>query len=139
VLESLPPADRETVWEQTPDAQAALAFVELSDPVRMTIAGSTPRERVINLLVTLDPGDLAAVSGSLAVEVLSVVSSRLASAERLVFADQVQFSEDSVGHYMTREWVAVFEAVTVERCLVDLRERGDLPPQTDRIFRRGCP
>ena len=35
---------------------------------------------------------------------------------------------------MTRVWVAISETSTVERCLTDLRTRGDLPPQTDRIF-----
>ena len=111
-----------------------MAFVELSDPVRLAIAGSTPRERLVGLLVSLDPEDLAAVSESVPGGVLNEVSSRLASAERSVFDDKVQFPEESVGHYMTREWVAIAETSTVERCLTDLRTRGDLPPQTDRIF-----
>jgi magnesium transporter len=97
VLESLPPEDRATVWEQALDAQAALAFVELSDPVRLAIAGSTPRERLVGLLVSLDLEDLAAVSESAPGEVLNEVSSRLASAERSVFDDQVQFPEEVSG------------------------------------------
>lgn len=35
---------------------------------------------------------------------------------------------------MTREWVAVPDTHTVERAIQDLRERGELPPQTDRVF-----
>ena len=39
-----------------------------------------------------------------------------------------------MGHYMTREWVAVPETHTVQQALADLRARGELPPQTDRVF-----
>ena len=35
---------------------------------------------------------------------------------------------------MTREWVAVPETHTVQQALADLRARGELPPQTDRVF-----
>jgi magnesium transporter len=39
-----------------------------------------------------------------------------------------------VGFFMTREWVAVPETHTVEHAIRDLRVRGELPPQTDRLF-----
>jgi magnesium transporter len=35
---------------------------------------------------------------------------------------------------MTHEWVAVPETYTVQQALGDLRLRGELPPQTDRLF-----
>ena len=35
---------------------------------------------------------------------------------------------------MTHEWVAVPETYTVQQALGDLRSRGELPPQTDRLF-----
>ena len=35
---------------------------------------------------------------------------------------------------MTHEWVAVPETHTVQQALGDLRSRGQLPPQTDRLF-----
>ena len=35
---------------------------------------------------------------------------------------------------MTHEWVAVPETHTVQQALGDLRSRGELPPQTDRLF-----
>ena len=66
--------------------------------------------------------------------VLHEVSRAFESAERSVFEDTIQYSDESVGHYMTREWVAMPDTHTVERAVADLRQRGDLPPQTDRIF-----
>ena len=81
-LESLPPEDRAHSLGAGARCAGGLAFVELSDPVRLAIAGSTPRERLVGLLVSLDPEDLAAVSESVPGEVLNEVSSRLASAEQ---------------------------------------------------------
>ena len=51
-----------------------------------------------------------------------------------MFEDSIHYEDDRVGRYMTREWVAVPEAHTVQQVLADLRHRGSLPAQTDRIF-----
>ena len=134
VLEALPLDERGTVWEQTPDEVIGAVFVELSDPVRRSIAHTMPRERLVTLLLQLDPEDLAYVSDSVPEDVLSDVSRALASAERTAFEDSVQFADDCVGHFMTREWAAVPETHTVDQSVADLRARGELPSQTDRVF-----
>jgi Mg/Co/Ni transporter MgtE len=36
--------------------------------------------------------------------------------------------------HMTHEWIAVPDTYTINRALSDLRSRGELPPQTDRLF-----
>lgn len=134
VLEAMPLDDRQTIWEQIDDEQAGLVFVELSDAVRESLVDITPREKVVRILTTLDAEDLAYVSDSLPPEVLEEVSRTLESAERSVFEDTIHYAEDTVGHYMTREWLSVPETHTVERTVAELRERGELPPQTDRVF-----
>ncbi len=134
VLEALPPDDRRTVWVETPEAQAPLVFVEVSEAVRGSLARVTLRERLLALLLALDPEDLAYVADAVSADVIEEVSRALASAERSLFEDTVQFAEGHVGRYMTREWTAVAETLSVEQCLVDLRARAELPPHTDRIF-----
>jgi magnesium transporter len=49
VIEALPPDDRRTICEETPDAQAPLVFVEVSEAVRAALARATPRGRMIAL------------------------------------------------------------------------------------------
>ena len=51
-----------------------------------------------------------------------------------MFEDTIRYADDTVGSFMTREWVAVPEGHTVEQAIGDLRARGELPPQTDRVF-----
>lgn len=134
VLEALPIEDRRTVWEQVAPELASRVFVEVSSTVRESLIEATPREALVKLLSTLDPGDLGYVSESLPEDVLNEVSRALESSERAVFEASIQYREDTVGHYMTSEFVAVPDTYTVQQALEDLRRRGELPPQTDRVF-----
>jgi magnesium transporter len=134
VLEALPLDERRTLWEQVSGDQAGQVFVEVSDAVRASLVEATPRDDLLRMLTALDAEDLAYVSDSLPPDVIHEVSLALAGAERTVFEDTIQYAEDAVGHYMTREWLAVSDTLTVEQAIVDLRNRGDMPPHTDRIF-----
>src|ERR687895_586008 len=73
VLEALPLDDRRTAWEQLDAESAAGAFVEVSEAVRSSLVENTPHERLVEVLVRLDPEDLAYVSPPLAPELLAEV------------------------------------------------------------------
>lgn len=134
VLEALRPDDRHTVWEQLGPEVAGLVFVEVSDVVLHWLVETTSRDRLIALLTTLDPDDLGSVSEALPPDVLYEVSGALESGARQAFEATTSYDEDQVGHHMTHEWVAVPETYTIQQALADLRRRGELPPQTDRLF-----
>jgi magnesium transporter len=134
VLEALPLPERSVVWEQTPDEQAAAVFVEVSEQVRRSLVQASQPERLLAVLVRLDPEDLAYVADSVSPNLLESVARELAHAERRRFEASVEYPHDSVGAYMTREWTAVPEHYSVEQCLRELRTARELPPQTDRIF-----
>jgi magnesium transporter len=134
VLEALPQDDRQTVWEQLTPEHAGQVLVELSDAVRESLIAITPAETLIQLLLTLDPEDLAFLAEALAPDVRDAVFRGLESRDRLVFDQASQYAESSVGRYMTREWVALPETHTIQRVLAHLRALGELPSQTDRIF-----
>lgn len=134
ILEALPPDDRIVVWDQLRSDHAGHVFVEVSAVVRNWMVDVTGRARLVQLLTTLDPDDLGYVSESVPRDVLDEVSRALESGEREAFEDAIQYEEDRVGHHMTREWVAVPETYTIQQALTDLRRRGELPSQTDRLF-----
>ena len=134
VLEALPLEHRRTVWQQVPPDLAGTALVEVSAAVRESLVAVTRREDLIALLSTLDPEDIGYVSDSLPADVVDELSGALASNARTVFEDSIQYGEDRVGRYMSRELVAVLETFSVDELLTELRRRGELPPQTDRIF-----
>jgi magnesium transporter len=133
-LEALPLDDRRSVWEQVAGEQAAQVFVEVDAVVRESLVDMTAPDVLVRLLTALDPEDLAYVSEAVPTDVLARASAAFATADRSVFEDSRLYQNDSVGFFMTREWVAVPETHTVERAIQDLRTRGELPAQTDRLF-----
>jgi magnesium transporter len=134
VLDALNPDDRTTVWEQVAPEQAGDVFVEASDSVRRFLVEITPPDVLVSRLSGLDAEDLAYVSVSLPPEIREQVAVALESSERSFFEESIQYGEQSVGHYMTREWVEINERRSVGDALIELRQRGSLPAQTDRLF-----
>ena len=102
--------------------------------VRESLVDVTSREAMVRLLTSLDPEDLAYVSEAVPPDVLVRVSGAFESADRTMFEDSRLYEDDSVGFFMTREWVAVPETHTVERAIQDLRALRELPAQTDCVF-----
>ena len=90
VLEALPPDDRRLVWEQATPDQAGRAFVEVTGVVREWLVEATPHDRLVPLLLTLDPEDLGYVSESIPNGILSDVSRELESADRQAFEESIQ-------------------------------------------------
>ena len=134
ILEALPLDDRCVVWEQIPPELAGPVFVEVSDAVRDSLVTFSSTDDLVTALSALDAGDLHHVAESLPEDVLNRLSLAFASNERSAFEDAVGYGEETVGYHMTRELVAIPEAYTVQQALDDLRRRGELPPQTDRVY-----
>ena len=134
VLDALPPHARLTVWQQVDRSQAGFVLVEVSESARASLIESLSQEELVSVLTTLDPEDLGYIADSLPRDVVSEVTRALDSPDRTTFESVVSYPEDRVGHYMTREYVAVHEGHSIQQVLDDLRKRGELPAQTDRVF-----
>ena len=134
VLEALAPDDRRTVWQQLTPDHAGRVLMEVTSAVRDSLLNVTSREDLVRALLTLDPEDLAFIADSLDADVRYAISRKLESEDRLAFDQATQYSDSSVGRYMTREVVAISETASMQQVLAHLRGLGQLPPPTDRIF-----
>jgi magnesium transporter len=134
VLESLPLGDRMTVWREVATEQAGDVFVEVSEAVRESLIEAMDAAALVEMLMQLDPEDLAYVSPSLTEETRVRVEQRLEQSERTIFEDSIRFARSSVGHVMTREWVEVSDRHTIGDALADLRRLEAMPPQTDHLY-----
>jgi magnesium transporter len=134
LLETLPPGDRATVWDQIPADRAGQVFVEVSSIIRAWLVERTEHAALVTLLSTIDPEDLGYVSEDVSREVLTEVSRTLPLRDRQAFDATTRFDENQIGHHMTHDWVAVPETHTVQLVLSELRSRRELPHQTDRVF-----
>jgi magnesium transporter len=134
VLDALPPDDRLTVWQQVDRSQAGFVLVEVSESVRASLVEVLSHGELVSVLTSLDPEDLGYIADSLPQEAVAEVARALDSPDRTTFESASSYPEDRVGRYMTREYVAVHEGRSIQQVLADIRARGELPAQTDRIF-----
>jgi magnesium transporter len=62
------------------------------------------------------------------------VSRGLEATEQTFLRETVAYPEDSVGHLMSRQVATIRESLTVQETIVLLREQGERPRLTDRLF-----
>jgi magnesium transporter len=134
VLESLPREERQLIWGEVDPHQAGEALVEMEAAVRDALIGVTDRRRLTDILRALDFDDLAWLADSVPDDTLREVTRTLGDLDQSLLQQTIAYPEESVGELMTREVAAVRESQTVVEALTELRGRGSLPEQTDRLF-----
>jgi magnesium transporter len=132
VLEALPLRDRLEAWDAVPEVQAAQALVELVPSVRESLLERTPRQRLRDVLSQLDADDLAYLADAVEPDLLDEVTRALTAPQQSWV--RTAYAAGSVGQLMSPEVVTAPEHHTCAEVLGDLRQGGELPPQTDGIF-----
>ena len=134
VLERLVPEERLLVWRQLEDRQRGEVLLEVSSALREALIEATSPERLIASTAHLDADDLAYLADALPEDVLRTASRRLDAGERSWLDQSRAHGKDAVAGVMSPEVVFIRDDQTVDDALVHLRQRGELPPQTDRLF-----
>lgn len=134
LLESLPPARREIVWEFVDPELEGDVLVELNEQVRADLIGGMDAEELIAATEGLEVDDLADLVGDLPEEVNQRVLRSLDMQDRERLNAVLAYPEDSAGGLMNLDTVTVRPDVTLEVVLRYLRMRGELPERTDRLF-----
>lgn len=134
VLESLPRTDRLAVWGDVDDTHAADALVELDESVRDGLLAATSPRRQVAILTHLDVDDLAWLAGAVPPDVLEQVTRSLDDLDRTLLRQTAGYAEDSVGHLMSHEVVAVQESFSAADVIAYLQQQSSLPPHTNPLF-----
>jgi magnesium transporter len=134
LIESLPPAQREVVWNFVEPEIEGDVLVELSDEVRQSFIEGMNAEELLAAAEGMEVDDLADLVGDLpeAVSLQLVKSMDAADRERLKTV--LSHEPDTAGGLMNTDTVSVRADVTVEVVLRYLRMRGELPDKTDRLY-----
>ncbi len=134
LLESLPPAQRELVWECVdPDLEGDV-LVELSDSVRASLIRGMDAEELVAAVGGMDVDDLADLVADLPEAVTQQVLRSMDQRDQERLRTVLSYPEDSAGGVMNTDTVSVRPDVTVEVVLRYLRMRGELPERTDGLF-----
>ncbi|MFT3906089.1 MAG: magnesium transporter [Steroidobacteraceae bacterium] len=140
LLESLPPAQREIVWEfVAPEAEGEV-LVELSESVRSDLISEMAPEELVAATEHMEVDDLADLVADLPETVTLQLLKSMDDADRERLNSVLAWPKDSAGGLMNTDTLSVRADASVEVVLRYLRMRGDLPDRTDSLFivdRRG--
>ena len=134
LIESLPPAQREVVWNFVEPEIEGDVLVELNENVRQALIEGMDADELLAAAENMELDDLADLVGDLpeAVSLQLVKSMDHQDRERLKTV--LSYEHDTAGGLMNTDTVSVRADVTVEVVLRYLRMRGELPDKTDRLF-----
>ncbi|MGH8178628.1 MAG: magnesium transporter [Steroidobacter sp.] len=134
LIESLPPAKREIVWEFVDPEIEGDVLIELNEEVRAELIGGMDAEELIAATEGMEVDDLADLIGDLPETLNERVLRSMDAQDRERLSAVMGFEADSAGGLMNLDTVTVRADVTLEVVLRYMRMRGELPDRTDRLF-----
>jgi magnesium transporter len=134
LLESLPPARREVVWELVDPEDEGEVLVELNDEVRANLISGMDADELVAAMEGMELDDLADIMGDLPEAVNRQVLRSLEQQDRERLRAVLAYPEDTAGGLMNTDTVTVRPDVVLEVVMRYLRARGGLPERTDQLF-----
>jgi len=134
LLESLPPTQREVVWDLVDPELEGDVLVELNEEVRARLIREMEPEELVAAAEGLEVDDLADLLRDLPEYVNQQVLRSMGSQDRERLNAVLGFEEDTAGGLMNTDTVSVRPDVTLETVLRYLRMRGEVPEKTDALF-----
>jgi magnesium transporter len=134
LIESLPPAQREVVWNFVEPEIEADVLVELSDSVRQSFIEGMDADELLAAAENMELDDLADLVGDLPEAVGAQLVKSMDTQDRERMNTLLLYESDTAGGLMNTDTVSVRADVTVEVVLRYLRMRGELPDKTDRLI-----
>jgi len=134
LLESLPQARRQAVWDLVKVDLDADVLVEVNDEVRAGLIRDTSPDDLVQAVGDLEIDDLADIINDLPEAVVSEVLQAMDRQDRERLEQVMSYPEDSAGGLMNPDVVTVRPDVSLDVVLRYLRVRGDLPESFDQLF-----
>ena len=134
LLESLPPAQREVVWDLVDPELEGDVLVEVNEEVRAGLISEMETEELVAATEGLEADDLADLLQDLPEAVNRRVLRSMDAQDRERLKAMLAYDEDTAGGLMNTDTVSVRPDVTLETVLRYLRMRAELPEKTDALF-----
>jgi magnesium transporter len=134
LVESVPPAQRELVWDMVDPELEGEVLVELNENIRYALMEGMEPDELLAVAEGMELDDLADLVTDLPEAVTLQLLKSLDAQDRERLRTVLSFAEDSAGGLMNTDAVSLRPDVTVEVVLRYLRMRGELPEKTDRLF-----
>jgi magnesium transporter len=134
LIESLPPAQRELVWDMVDPELEGEVLVELNENIRAGLIEGMEDEELLAVAEGMELDDLAHLVADLPETVTLQLLKSLDQQDRERLSTVLSFPDDSAGGLMNMDTISLRADVTAEVVLRYLRMRGEVPEKTDRLF-----
>jgi magnesium transporter len=134
LLESLPHAQRDLLWDLVDPELEGDVLVELNDEVRADLIQEMGTEELVAATEGLEVDDLADLLADLPETVNQQVLRSMDSQDRERLTAVLAYDAETAGGLMNTDTVSVRPDVTLETVLRYLRMRGELPERTDSLY-----
>jgi magnesium transporter len=121
IVEDLPPAEREAVFETIDEEVAAETLEELDPDVQKSIVESLDKDRAADIVEEMDPDAAADLLGDLPEERSGEILSEMEPEERQEVTQLLEFGEHTAAGRMTTEFIAVDETSVVDDAIEALK------------------
>ena len=134
LIESLPAAQREVVWNFVEPEIEGDVLVEMSESVRQSLIDGMDADELLAAAENMELDDLADLVGDLPETVSLRLVKSMDHQDRERLKAVLSYEPDTAGGLMNVDTVSVRSDVTVEVVLRYLRMRGELPDKTDSLI-----
>jgi magnesium transporter len=121
IVEDLPPAEREAVFETIDEEVAAEALEEIEPDIQVSIVESLDKDRVADIVEEMDPDAAADLLGELPEKQSDEILEQMAPQERQEVTQLLEFGEHTAAGRMTTEFVAVPDSAAVDDAIEALK------------------
>ena len=121
IVEDLPPAEREAVFETIDEEVAAETLEELDPNIQKSIVGSLDKDRAADIVEEMDPDAAADLLGDLSEEQTGEILREMEPEERQEVTQLLEFGERTAAGRMTTEYIAVPESAVVDDAIEALK------------------
>lgn len=121
IVEDLPAAERESVFETIDEEVAAETLEELDPDVKVAIVESLDKDRAADIVEEMDPDAAADLLGDLPEEQSGEILKEMEPEERLEVTQLLEFGEHTAAGRMTTEFLAVPEIAVVDDAIEALK------------------
>jgi CBS domain-containing protein/sporulation protein YlmC with PRC-barrel domain len=121
IVEDLPAAEREAVFETIDEEVAAETLEELDPDVKIAIVESLDKDRAADIVEEMDPDAAADLLGDLPEEQSAQILKEMQPQERQEVTQLLEFGEHTAAGRMTTEFIAVDETLVVDEAIDALK------------------
>jgi magnesium transporter len=121
IVEHLPPAEREAVFETIDEEVAADALEEMDPDIQVSIVESLDKDRAADIVEEMDPAAAADLLEDLTEAQSGEILREMEPEERLEVTQLLEFGEHTAARHMTTEFIAVPETAVVDNAIDALR------------------